>query len=478
MGKSMKPHRQARGDLRDRYLHVWRASWSGRRALDTVPRRRHENEFQPAALALRDTPIHPAPRVAMLTIVGLLVIALAWASFGKIDIVTTAQGKIIPTGDVKIIQSQDTAVVTAIHVADGQQVRKGDPLVDLDATDAQTTAAHAQSDLAATQIEAIRGRAMLQAIDEGHAPSLPPDAGLGASAITAERNVLDGEYADYNSNVREMDADVAQNAATLHEIDAEIQKLAGTLPIEQVKEKDYAVLILRGYVGLHDYYNEQQAVITMQQDLNAQRAKRRETEAMLDASHRKREAYVAQTRRTWLEKIHDDDAKAAGLDQDLAKAQQHGRLMRLLAPVDGTVQQLAIHTVGGVVTPAQTLLTVVPTQGALMVEATIDNQDIGFIKNGQIAEVKVETFPFTRYGTLQGTVMQVSNDAKQDDNKKHWIFTAQLALSQSTMHIEGREIRLTPGMEVTVEIKTGRRRVIGYLLSPLMQHARESLHER
>jgi hemolysin D len=468
---------QALQDLRDRYTQVFKAAWGVRADFDTVPRLRHENEFQPAALALRDTPIHPAPRVAMFVIVGLLTVAVAWACFGTIDIVATAKGKIVPTGEVKTIQSQDTAVVTAIHVVDGQQVKRGDPLLDLDATDAQTNAAHAQSDLSATRIEARRGHAMLDAIDQGHAPALAPSADLSPADTLAERHVLEGEYADYQSTLREMGADIAQNAATLHEIDAQVAKLEGTLPIEQRKEKDYAELIGKGYVGLHDYYNEQQAVIGLQQDLAAQRAKRIETAAAFDASQRKRDAYVAQARRVWLEKIHDDDAKAAGFVQDLTKAQQLGRLMHLLAPVDGTVQQLAIHTIGGVVTPAQVIMTVVPGQGPLRVEADIDNQDIGFIKEGQIAEVKVETFPFTRYGTLHGTVVQVSNDARQDD-KKDWVFTAQLTLSQNTMQIEDREIHLTPGMTVTAEIKTGKRRIIGYLLSPLMQHARESLHER
>ncbi|MBB5357371.1 hemolysin D [Rhodanobacter sp. ANJX3] len=475
----MSLRQQALSDLRERYTQVFKASWRLRTELDTVPRMRHENEFQPAALALRDTPMHPAPRVAMFVIAALLTVALAWACFGSLDIVATAKGKIVPTGEVKTIQSQDTAVVTAIHVVDGQQVKRGQPLLDLDATDAQTNAVHAQSDLSATRIEALRGRAMLDAIDKGHEPVLGQDNDLDRATAEAERHVLEGEYADYLSTVQEMGADIAQNAATLHEIDAQIRKLADTLPIEQKKEKDFAGLIVNGDVGLHDYYNEQQAVIQIQQDLSAERAKLAEAEATLDASQRKREAYIAQTRRTWLEKIHDDDAKAAGLVQDLTKAQQRGRLMRLLAPVDGTVQQLAVHTVGGVVTPAQVIMTLVPDQGPLMVEVTIDNQDIGFIKNGQIAEVKVETFPFTRYGTLHGTVVQVSNDAKQDDaDKKSWVFTAQLALSQNTMQIEDREIRLTPGMTVTAEIKTGRRRIIGYLLSPLMQHARESLHER
>ena len=469
---------QALRDLRHRYTQVFIMTWKKRHELDAVPRLRHENEFLPATLALRDTPVHPAPRVAAGVIIGLLLIAVSWACLGKVDVIATAPGKIIPTGDVKTIQSQDTAVVAAIHVKDGQRVKRGDSLIDLDATDSIADAARAQSDLFSTRDEIARAQAMLDAIDHHHAPKLAENSALGSvAAQDSEQNVLAAEYADYISNLNKMKADIAQSLASLHETDEEIGKLAGTLPIEQRKERDYAELIAKGYVGKHEYYSEQQAVIQMQQDLAAQHAKRVETLAALDSVSRKRDAYVTDVRRTWLEKIHDDGQKAEASSQDLAKANQHRRLMHLTAPVDGTVQQLAVHTVGGVVTPAQTLITLVPDNQALLVEAIVDNQDIGFIREGQRAEIKVETFSFTRYGTLHGTVVQVSNDAKQDD-KLGLIFTAQVELPRDSMQIDGRRIRLMPGMAVTAEIKTGRRRIVSYLLSPLIQHTSESLHER
>lgn len=153
--------------------------------------------------------------------------------------------------------------------------------------------------------------------------------------------------------------------------------------------------------------------------------------------------------------------------------------MHLVAPVDSTVQELAVHTIGGVVSPAQSLMTVVPIEHQLLVESTVDNEDVGFIQIGQSAEVKVDAFPYTRYGVLHGTVVQVSNDAKQDESdKKRWVFTAQMALPTDSMPIEGKPVHLTSGIAVTAEIKTGRRRVISYLLSPLIQHASKSLHER
>lgn len=464
-------------DVRDRYAQVFQAAWGMRAALDTPLRLHHETEFQPAALALQDSPIHPAPRWAMAVIVGLLMFAVGWAILGKVDVMATAQGKIIPNGEVKTIQSQDTAVVTAIHVKDGQIVKKGEVLVDLDATDATNNASEAAAELQSAIDEASRGRALLEAIDNGKPPTLAPSADIPGSDLATQRYVLAGEYLDYTSSIQQMDADIAQSAAALNETKADILKYEDSLPIEETKEADYAKLIVPGYVGLHDYYNEKQAVIEMKQDLAEQRAKLVETQATLDSAKRKRDAYSAQTRRTWLEKIQDDETKATSSSGDLAKARDHTRLMHLTAPVDGTVQQLAAHTIGGVITPAQTVMTIVPESNQLIVEAIIDNQDIGFINIGQEAEIKVEAFPYTRYGILHGTVIQVANDAKQDD-KKDWVFTAQVALPTDGMVIEGKQIHLTPGMTVTAEIKTGRRRIIGYLLSPLIQHAKESLHER
>jgi hemolysin D len=466
-------------DLISRYTRVFQVSWGMRAVLDTPVRLRHETEFQPAALALRDTPIHPAPHWAMGLIVGLFTLAVAWSSFGKVDVLATAEGKIVPNGEVKVIQSQDAAVVTAIHVTDGQTVKKGDVLVDLDATDATSNASQAESELAFARDEAARGRALLDGIDNNRTPILRVSADRDANDLATQRHVLASEYADYVSTLQEMKAEIAQASASLRETEAEIDKLEGTLPIEETKENDYAKLAVKGFVGQHDYYNEKQAVIQMKENLVEQRAKLIETQATLESAKGKRDAYIAQTRRTWLEKIQDDETKAASSASDLAKARHHTRLMRLTAPVDGTVQQLAVHTIGGVVSPAEAVMTVVPTSNRLMVEATIDNQDIGFINVGQSAEVKVEAFPYARYGVLHGTVVQVSNDAKQDDSdKKKWVFTTQVALPIDSMIIEGRQIRLTPGMTITAEIRTGRRRIISYLLSPLIQHAKESLHER
>jgi len=168
---------------------------------------------------------------------------------------------------------------------------------------------------------------------------------------------------------------------------------------------------------------------------------------------------------------------AAASGQDARRAREHGRLLRLTAPVDGTVQQLAVHTVGGVVPAAQALMQIVPREDRLEVEAFVENRDVGFVHEGQHAEVKIDTFDYTRYGTVPAIVRQVSRDATQDE-KKGLIYAVRVALQRDSIMVDGKAMPLSAGMAANVEIRTGERRIIAYVLSPLMQHRREALHER
>jgi hemolysin D len=463
--------------LAKRYAHAFQLAWNARASLAAPSRRQLENEFLPAALSLRDTPLHPAPRLAVFLIISLLLIGVGWASVGKVDVVASAEGKVAPKEDVKLIQAQDTAIITSIKVGNGERVSRGQLLLELDATDAATSAEHTIADLRAATTESERARAMLDAIENGKTPVFSSVIESDPDNAGEQGRILAGEYADYQSNRKELESDVDQAAANIGQSEAEISKLSRVLPIEQTKEDDYAKLIIPGYVGLHDYYNEQQAVIQLQQNLAEERAKLMQLRAARDSARRKLDAYIAQVRRQWLEKSTDDETKAAGLRQDLERSLQHKRLMQMLAPVDGVVQQLSVHTLGGVVTPAQTLMTVVPTHDDLVAEVAVDNQDIGFVHEGQDVEVKVQTFPFTRYGTLHGHIVQISNNAKEDESKR-WTFPARVVLDQAFIIIDGRSVPLVPGMEVTAEIKTDRRRVLSYLLSPLIEQTSESMHER
>lgn len=202
-----------------------------------------------------------------------------------------------------------------------------------------------------------------------------------------------------------------------------------------------------------------------------------QTQATLRESENSRSAYLAEVRRTLYEREAQAELKRQQAAQEQAKAAQRKKLTTLTAPVAGVVQQLAIFTSGGVVTEAQLLMIIVPDGAEVTAEVTLDNKDIGFVNPGQEVAIKLETFPFTRYGTVPATVKLVTSDAVNDE-KRGAIFPATLTLRQMTLDVDGKVIRLSPGMNLTAEIKTGQRRVIEYLLSPIQRAGSESLRER
>lgn len=469
--------RHALADLLRRYARIFRHAWTLRKETDAPALQAHEAQFLPAALALRDTPVHPAPRIALWLIMAFALIALLWATFGRIDVVATAVGKIIPNDRTKVIQPMETAVVKAIHARDGQEVKLGQVLIELDATTAVADSERLRNEAVTARLEALRAQALLAALENGAPPKLKQFDGADAARQLAEQGQAFGQYQEYLAHRLQLQAEIARRRAELQAIQEVVIKLEQTAPIARQRAQDYQKLVKENFMSQHGYLQREQERIEQEQDLASSRSKVAEIRAALMEAQQQQATLTAETRRQLLDQHNLAAQKAASLEQELVKADQRGRLMRMTAPVAGTVQQLAVSTVGGVVTPAQPLMVIVPKENVLEVEAMLPNKDIGFVNPGQDAEVKVETFPFTRYGTLHGKITQVSSDAIQDE-KLGLIYSTRVKLSRDTLRVENKTVRLTPGMAVTVEVKTGTRRVIEYFLSPLMQVTNESLRER
>lgn len=469
-------------DLLHRYATVFRQAWARRAELGSPPRQYYEAQFLPAALALQETPVSPAPRVAMWLLIAFALLAVLWACVGHIDIVATAQGKIVPNDRVKTIQPLETATVQAIHVTDGQAVKAGDVLIELDATVADADIAGIDGDLRIVQLLAARDSAYLQSLNKLQqgkrlAPLLQAPAGIELSQADNEQRHLDGEWLELVSKLERLEADKASRQAELRAIRATVGKLENTAPIARRLAEDYQQLQAKKYVSSHGYLEREQARIEQEGELATQQEKLESVKASIREADKQKAELLASSQRTALDRLHDSEQKLAGYRQAIIKARQRSQLLKLTAPVDGIVQQLAVHTIGGVVTPAQPLMIVVPAGQALEIEAFIENKDIGFVNPGQAAEIKIETFPYTKYGALHGETTQVSTDAINDE-KRGLVYSSKVKLPRTTMQIENKTVNLTPGMAVTVEIKTGQRRVIEYFLSPLIEHVGESLRER
>lgn len=473
----MKHVFQAVGDFVARYGRVFKAAWSVRRTLDPPKRSQDELAFLPAHLELIETPLAPLPRWTMRIIVAFFCVALLWACIGKLDIVAVAQGKTVVGSRTKVLQPAETAVVRRILVRDGERVKQGQLLIELDATATTADYEKAGETLVNARLAELRLSALAAAIDGHGAPILASDPALPAVRFQSEQQLAHSEFQAFSAKRDNMEAAIGQRKAELQTVQSLIGPLQQSAVIAKGRADDYAKLVEGKYVGRHEYLLREQERIAAERDLAAQRSRLHETQSALSGAQEQLKVLVADTRQQTLDGLRKAREQVQQFTPEVAKTGQRDKLMQLRAPVAGTVQQLAVHTVGGVVTPAQPLLAVVPAEEALEVEATVLNKDIGFVRAGQPVTVKVESFPYTRYGYLTGTVESVSHDAAQDE-KLGLVFPARVRLAQTALDIDGVQVRLTPGMALSVEISTGKRRVIDYLLSPLQQHTSEALRER
>ncbi len=462
-------------------------------------RRKHEIAFLPAALEIVETPPSPIGRAIGATLAALFCAALIWTCVGHVDIVATAQGKIVPNGRVKLIQPFETGVVRAIQIHDGQAVKAGDVLIELDPTMTGADEQHIKNDLIAAQLDTARLRAALSGVDDPVSQFQPP-ADASPALVAMQREFLAKQVEEHRAKLASLDRQRAQKQAERDTIAATIQKLEASTPLIQQRVEIRKYLSDKELGSKLTYLETQQQLTDSENDLVVQKSRLREADAALAAIVETRIQTGAEYERTLFGELAEAQRKAGGLADDLAKAQRRTKLQLLTAPVDGVVQQLSVHTIGGVVTPAQQLAVIVPAGTELEVEAMVSNRDIGFVHAGQDVQVKIDAFNFTRYGLIHGRVVSVSPDAivrdvAQDRNNNNdkarggdvdsseprgqeFAYAARILLDRTKMQVDDRVANLEPGMAVTAEIKTGSRAVISYLLSPIMRYRHDSLHER
>jgi hemolysin D len=292
-----------------------------------------------------------------------------------------------------------------------------------------------------------------------------------------QKDLMASTLAEHVAKMAVQENELARRQAEYRVIETTVQKYKNQVPLigEQVEIRQY--LTDNGLASKLLLLDLKERQVEAKNGLITETAKLHEVTAAVAGIHRQMEQIKQEYRKTLLTDLAAAEIKASGLEQELKKATQRSDLQDLIAPVDGVVAQLAIHTVGGVVKPAEAVMAIVPMDEQLEVEAQVLNKDIGFVEVGQPAEVKLETFPFTRYGIIAGTVIDVSSDAVQDE-KLGFIYPTRVALAKATMEVNGKTVNLAPGMTATVEIKTGTRRAIEFILAPLLRYGQESMRER
>ncbi|MFN3627668.1 MAG: HlyD family type I secretion periplasmic adaptor subunit [Parvibaculum sp.] len=454
-------------------------------------------EFYPAALEIMERPPSPTGRAVGATIIGFFVVALIWASVGTVDVVAIAPGRIVPTGRTKIIQPLEAGVVNAIYVRDGQHVRAGDVLVKIDSTITAAERDRLQQELVIARLDMARLKAAA-ALDSNADDVFLPPVEASAEQIHTARAVLLQQRDAIAAKVGGLDKQIAQQEGNQRAVEQTIRKIEQSLPFLSERARIRRDLARKGYSSKIDNLTAQQDLSEHQSELRVQKARLTEASSAVQSLMEQRRGAEAEYQRALMSDLAIAEQKAMTAQEQLKQAEQKYKLQTLTAPVDGTVQQLAVHTEGGVVTPAQALLVIVPAGSSLEIEAMVSNRDIGFVTAGQEAQVKIDTFNFTRYGTLSGRVVSVSRDAierrvalaqagavageetngKSEPRGQEYVYAARVELEKGTMSIDGRDVPLHAGMAVTAEIRTSTRTVMDYLLSPLQARAHQAMRER
>jgi hemolysin D len=458
-----------------RHLTIWREAWRADKAQPKRDLSRSEREFQPAAIEIMETPVSPLGRAMIWSLVAFFTLAVGWSIWGHFDIVAVAEGKVVPHGRTKVVQPFEIGVVRAIHVQDGDRVKAGQPLIDLDPTDATADYDRLERERTARALDVAR----LGSLVDGGLTRHPFTAPAGADPLLVEaaRRLLAAQHQEITAKLAALDNEIERRKGDLRVAQTDVERFRATLPLLRDRSDSLGELAAHGLTSRLRASEVQQQLIEAEKGLAAALDKQQQAEAGLRAAEQQRRQSEHESESNWRKERADAAEKGAAAEQEILKARKRRELQRLVSPIDGTVTNLAAWTVGGVVKPGDTIMNIVPLSATPEVEAQVLNKDIGFVLPGQKVTVKLDAFPFTRYGTIDGEVIDVSRDANRDD-KLGLIYPVRVRLDATEILVDGRRVPIAPGMAVNAEIITGDRRVIDFALSPILRYRHESGRER
>ena len=455
---------------------IVRASLAEERTRERGRLRIDDAAFLPAALEVIERPVSPTARLTAKVLLAGFVVMAGWLALGKTDIIASAAGRIVPTGQVQLVQPAEAGIVRRILVHDGDHVRKGQILVLLDPTVSGAEAAQAAKAYETAAFEVARNRAVIDALDGGAFTFIAP-AGADAATTETQRALAHAKLADAQATIRAATTGTDVARADIVSARAELAKLDQSLPLLDQQIAANEALLAKGYVSKLKVLEMRRQRITEAGNRDVARSSIARAAAQAGGAATTGAKTLADIRADLYDQLVKATSEMRLRGEEMVKARQRSGFQALRAPVTGIVGQLAVHTEGGVVEATKPIMTVVPSDGKMVAEVKLLNRDAGFVSPGQPVAMKLDAFPFSRYGTISGRVLSVSPDAVSDE-KLGLIYVVRVALDRSRIDRGDRVVALTPGMMATADIVTGRRSFLSYLTSPIDETRDTALHER
>lgn len=422
-------------------------------------------EFLPAALEIIEKPESPLGRRIIWSLLALMLITILWSIFGQIDEVATAQGIVIPDGNIKVIQSLEGGVITAIHVTEGQHVKQGQLLIELD-----TTINGAELDKLITALETAQvERAILQAAQEGNTQKidalLEDNSSLPISPEVLMRQRELGLLKQQNQSEKQkaLRTVIAQSTEELNMAQKTLAQTETKIRILEEQTQIQKTLTDGGAAPEQDYIAKKNELDLMRQQRDLQLSQIDYYQSQIDGKRNDLSLNAVDYQKTLMEELVAKDKAIQELEKEVQKMDKRLSLQTVIAPVDGTVQGVSANTIGGVVSSEKPIVTIVPDNTPLVLEAMVLNKDIGFIEQGQKVDIKLDTFPFQKYGAVPGEIVHISPDAIQDE-KLGYVYKIKVKPLQNTLRVEHKDMAISPGMTAQTEVKTGTRRIIEFFV--------------
>lgn len=446
----------------------------------------HQEDFLPAALEIMESPPSPAGRVTFWLITLFFVIAILWAFIGKIDVVATAQGKVAPHGQSKVIQSIETGAVSDILIENGSRVKKGDVLIELDATYVTADVEQLKRQLQSSHITEARNRWLLSLVlqvGKNHASSenigsellFPVDTPNEVKLV--QKLLAEKQYSEFVAVQAAFAKQLEEKRTEQRVVKESLAKLQDTLPLLQEQVTGVTELEKKGIVPRFQYLEYEERLMSRIKDIAIEQERIKQVHAGMESIEQQSFQHFEQFQKNLVVELAEATDNIVAIEQELTKAQKTQTMQSLRSPIDGVVQQLTMNTKGGVVAAGEPIMVIVPEGAKLQVEASILNKDIGFVSVGQAVEIKLDAFPFTKYGVAHGEILSIDSDAVQDENLG-LVYPVRISLNEKTISVNNNPVPISAGMSLVAEVKIKQRRIIEFLLSPLLRYKDESLRER
>jgi hemolysin D len=433
-----------------------------------LPKDRHE--FLPLLAEIEEEPLSPLGRTVFWIVMASILFFGVWMIFGQVDVVVSARGKVIPVGEVKTVQPLTTGVVRSILVKTGDRVREGEILMEIDPSDVAPGLASMKKDKQSLELEILRLQALLD-----NRPLIVPEGEYSKDLFMIEKKHYDASKERIETQIQVKEKALAQisermagEKKLLEEAEYLLvhsrERLARLMPVQDIISRD-------------EFEKAQSETKTRETQLNAGRHRIEELLAGMTQITNEMALIRTDEQNRLFAELSGKREKLLYLSADIEKNEFLTRRQQIISPVEGYVSQLLIHTLGGVVTPAEKLAQIVPISSPMVIKAYVKNQDVGFVASGMTSILKIDAFNFQKYGILAGQVLQISQDSL-DDPKMGLVYEVYISPGETCLKVEGEEKEIATGMGVTAEIKVGRRRIIEFFIYPLIKYLDEGISVR